>query len=220
MHPVQSLIRDQRTIISFGAGIAIAYVFVGVMPDLHDARRAFAASTSEPLRYEGMAIYFLALFGFLVFYGLDHLRKRLRKLGDADSAAKSFKLNVGGFAIYVWLMAYQLVHNLKETPTSVALYAAAMTFHFWGVDHALHEEHGALYDRAGRLVLAGMCVAGWGAGLLFALPRGILALSVAFISGAIILNSTIMELPSEKDGRFLPLMTGGLLYGLMLLPLG
>jgi len=29
-----------------------------------------------------------------------------------------------------------------------------------------------------------------------------------------------MELPPEKDGRFLPFLVGGLLYGLILLPLG
>jgi hypothetical protein len=42
---------------------------------------------------------------------------------------------------------------------------------------------------------------------------------VAFISGAIIMNNAIMELPSEKDGRFLPFMLGGLVYGLILVPL-
>jgi hypothetical protein len=65
-----------------------------------------------------------------------------------------------------------------------------------------------------------MCVAGWAAAQFFALPRDLLALSVAFISGAIIMNSLIMELPSEKDGRFVPFMTGGIAYGIILLPLG
>jgi hypothetical protein len=65
-----------------------------------------------------------------------------------------------------------------------------------------------------------MALLGWGMGLLFALPGHILALLVAFISGAIIVNALIMELPAEKDGRFLPFMAGGLVYGLILLPLG
>ena len=43
---------------------------------------------------------------------------------------------------------------------------------------------------------------------------------MAFISGAVIMNSALMELPSEKDGRFLPFVLGGVLYGLLLLPLG
>ena len=71
----------------------------------------------------------------------------------------------------------------------------------------------AAYERTGRFTLAGMSVLGWGVGLLFALPRYGLALLVAFISGAIIMNSTIMELPSEKDGRFLAFMAGLLGHG-------
>jgi hypothetical protein len=43
---------------------------------------------------------------------------------------------------------------------------------------------------------------------------------VAFVSGAVIVNSAIMELPSDKDGRFVPFMLGGVIYGLILLPLG
>jgi hypothetical protein len=69
-------------------------------------------------------------------------------------------------------------------------------------------------------VLAGAVLAGWGMGLLFSMRYDVLALLVAFLSGAIIMNNTIMELPSEKDGRFLPFMTGGIAYGLILLPLG
>ncbi len=219
VRPVRALVRDRRSIISFGAGVSAAYVFVHVMPELHGARSAFVESVSAPLRYEGMAIYFIALVGFLVFYGLDHLRARLREPAAEGQAGAAFKLHVGGFAAYVWLAAYLLVHNLDEAPVSTALYAFALAVHFLGVDHALREEHGAAYERSGRLVLAAMSVFGWAAGLLFALPHYVLALLVAFISGAIIMNSTIMELPSEKDGRFVPFLAGGILYGLILLPL-
>jgi hypothetical protein len=220
VHPFRALIRDRRSIISFGAGMSAAYVFVHVMPELHAARQAFAESVSVTLRYEGMAIYFLALVGFLVFYGLDHLRAHLRETVEAEQAGTSFKLHIGGFAAYVWLMAYLLVHNLEETPVSITLYTAAIIFHFLALDHELRNEHGAAYQRTGRFILAGMVMLGWGVGLLFALPNHVLALLVSFISGAIIMNSLIMELPSEKDGRFFPFMTGGLVYGLILMPLG
>jgi hypothetical protein len=61
---------------------------------------------------------------------------------------------------------------------------------------------------------------GWTAGMLFALPQYVIAPSVAFVAGAIIMNSMIVELPAEQGGRFLPFMMGALLYGLILLPLG
>ena len=167
-----------------------------------------------------MAIYFVALVGFLVFYGLDHLRARLRESARRSKAARRSDFTSAGFAAYVVLMAYLLVHDLAGTPTSTALYAFAIAVHFIGVDHALREEHGAAYERVGRFLLAGMAILGWGAGLLIDLPRYVLALCVAFVSGAIIMNSTIMELPSEKDGRFPPSWPAAMIYGLILVALG
>ena len=221
VHPFRSLIRDRRSILSFGAGMSAAYVFVHVMPELHGARRAFVESVSMTLRYEGMAIYFVALLGFLLFYGLEHQRDRLRGSGaDGTALGPAFKLDISGFSAYVWLMAYLLVNHFGSSLVSIQLYAIALAFHFLSLDHSLRHEHGDTYERIGRYVLAGMALLGWGMGLLFALPGHILALLVAFISGAIIMNSLIMELPSGKDGRFLPFIAGGLVYGLILLPLG
>lgn len=218
VHPLRSLI-DRRSLLSFGAGMSAAYVFVHLMPEMQAVRHSFVASVGVPLRFEGMLIYYLSLVGFLVFYGLDHLRAHLRKTSEGGPAGLDYRLHIGGFAAYVWLMAYLLVHNLEETPVSSLLFAVAITFHFLSVDHALRHEHGAAYERGGRFVLAGMSLLGWGSGLLFALPPYVLALMLAFISGAIIMNGLIMELPSEKDGRFLPFLVGGILYGLILLPL-
>jgi hypothetical protein len=220
VHPFRGLIRDRRTIISFCGGMAAAYVFVHVMPELHTVRSAVVESANVALRYEGMAIYFLSLVGFLVFYGLDHLSARLREPEVEGGIGPSFKVRIGGFAAYVWLMSYLLVHNLEDTGGATGLYALAIAVHFLALDHSLREEHGAAYERIGRFVLAGMCVAGWGVGLLVELPRIGIALLLAMLSGAVIMNSLIMELPSDKDGRFLPFMWGGILYGMVLWPMG
>jgi len=220
VHPLRGLAFDRRSMISFGAGMAAAYVFVHVMPEIHGARIAFVESVSVHLRYEGMLVYFLALVGFLVFYGVDHLRATAQESPEAEQEGRAFRLHVGGFAAYVWLIGYLLVRNLEQTHVSIALYAVAIAVHFLAVDHDLRHEHGAAYERQGRYVLAAMAIFGWVVGVLVALPHQVLALLVAFLSGAIIMNSLIMELPSGKDGRFLPFVTGGILYGLVLLPLG
>ena len=220
IHPVRALITDRRSIISFAAGMSAAYVFVHLMPELHGARSAFTESVGMQLPYEGVAIYFLALIGFLSFYGLEHLRNRLHSATESEQEHLGYRLHISGFASYVWLMGYLLVHNLEHSHVAIGFYAIAVLFHFLTVDHTLREEHGAMYQRNGRFMLAGAALLGWGAALLFALPHHVLALLVAFISGAIIMNSVIMELPSEKNGRFLPFMMGGILYGLILVPLG
>ena len=214
------VVPDPRSVVSFGAGMSAAYVFVHVMPELHGVRLAFAESASVSLRYEGMAIYFVALVGFLAFYALDHIRARLQEGAVEGEGGRAFALHIGGFAAYAWVMGYLLVNNLEETSASTVTYAVAIAFHFLAVTHSLREEHQFAFDQRGRYVLAGASLFGWVVGLMVHLPNSVVALLMAFISGAIIMNSTIMELPSEKDGRFLPFFAGGILYGLILLPLG
>ena len=100
----------------------------------------------------------------------------------------------------------------------LALFTAAMAVHFLTVDHSLREEHEVAYDKVGRFLLAAMALLGWALGQLIALPQSVVAMLLAFLSGAVILNSSLMELPSDKDGRFVPFMLGGLLYALILVP--
>jgi len=225
MHPVRRLIHDRRSLVSLGAGMSAAYVFVHVMPELHGARTVVAESVREA-RFEGMGTYFLALVGFLVFYGLQHLGRLAREPHEATEAgpaheggSAAYRLHLGGFAVYVCLMGYLLVHGFEETSVSTLLFAVAIAFHFLSVDNSLRGEYGAAYERRGRYLLAAMAPVGWVLGLAVSLSPFALALMVAFISGAVIVNSAVMELADEKDGRLLPFLIGGLLYGLILLPL-
>jgi hypothetical protein len=218
-HPLRWFTRDRRSLVSFAGGMSAAYVFVRLMPEMHAARTVFAESVALPLPHEGKAIYFLALIGFLGFYGLDRLHAHLAHGPASHPPERGFAIHLGGFAAYVALMSYLLVHSLEGTATEVWPYAAAIGAHFLALEHALHEEHADAWLRVGRWVLAAMCLLGWGLGWLFALPHHVLALLIAFVSGAVIMTSVVMELPSEKDGRFLPFLAGGVLYGLVLLPL-
>jgi len=221
IHPLRPFVRDHRTLVSFSAGATAAYVFVHLLPEMHGARRMLAESATVTLRYEGMAIYFLALVGFLVFYGLNHLRTQPEAGGKQTTRdVTAWRIQIWGFAAYVALMSYLLVHSMEGGITQIVLYAIAVALHLLGIDHSLRERHGEIYDRVGRYLLAAGCVLGWGVSLVLVLSASVLALLVAFISGSIIMNSLITELPTREDGRFLPFLAGGLIYGLILLPLG
>ena len=219
IHPLRAVVRDRRSIVSFCAGMSMAYVFVRLMPELHGAREAFAQAATIELRHGGMAIYLVARIGFLAFHGLHYLRARRERSGRQGDEARAFKVRMAGFAAYVGLMSYLLVRGLEESTTATALYALAFACHFLALDHSLREEHSHAYQTRGRWWLAGMCLLGWAVGTLLPLPVHVLALLVAFVSGAVIVNNAVMELPSDKDGRFVPFMAGGLLYALLLLPL-
>jgi hypothetical protein len=219
VYPLRSLVRDRRSLISFSSGIATAYVFVHVMPELASMRREFAESASMPLRYGGIAIYLVAMIGFLLYYGLDRLHRHLQEGENEADRVLAFQLHLGGFAAYVFLMGYLLVNNLRDTATATLLFALAISVHFLGIDHSLREQHSMKYERFGRYLLAAMALAGYTVGHLLEFGALVLALAVAFVSGAIIMNSMIAELPPEKDGRFMPFMAGGMLYGLVLVPM-
>jgi len=211
---------SHRHITSVGAGMSIAYVFMHMMPELHEVRVAFAESVSWPLAHEGMVTYLLALIGFLTFFALRQLHPDRHEAAANNQAGPAFWLSVAGFGAYTLVMGYLLTDSHGETEVSIALYAIALTFHFLAVDRALHHEFGHTYDRIGRPLLALLPIIGWAAGTMYAVPQQIIALLVAFLSGAIIMNATILELQSESEGHFLPMMAGGVIYGLILLPLG
>lgn len=218
-HPLRRLTSDRRSLVSFAAGMSAAYVFVRLMPEMHAARAAFTESVALPLPHEGKAIYFLGLLGFLAFYGLERLRAHVSSRPGTNPQARAFHLQLGGFSAYVALMSYLLVRNLEGSTSATGLYALAIGAHFLTLEHALREEHEAAWHRLGRWLLAAMCLLGWSVGLLITLPQHVLALLIAFVSGAVIMTSAVMELPTEKDGRFLPFLAGGLIYGLLLIPL-
>jgi hypothetical protein len=217
LHPFRSLMPDRRNLISFAAGSSSAYVFVYLMPELSEIKHRFTESANFTLYFEGMAIYYAALIGFMVLYGFEHLRNSLRISDNRGAKEREFGVHLAGYGAYVWLVSYLLTHQLEETTGSVALYCFAMCLHFLTMDHALNEEHGSRYQDKGRFALAGASLLGWVTGLLVALPVAALALLTAFISGAIIMNSSLSELPSEKDGRIMPFIAGGIFYGLILL---
>lgn len=220
LHPLGAVTRDQRKRVSFCAGMAAAYVFVHVMPELEDVRVVFVESASIQTRLEGSVIYAAALIGFMTFYGLEHLRKQVRDSNAEQREQAAFRLHVGGFSAYATLVGYLLARDFEEGRAQLLLFTTAMAVHFLAVDHALSEEHAEAYVRRGRYWLAAMVPIGWAVGQLLALPLAVVALLVAFLSGAVIVNSSLMELPSDKDGHFMSFLAGGLLYALILLPLG
>jgi hypothetical protein len=217
-HPAR-LIMSERSGLSLSAGIAMAYVFIRVMPELSEERETFVHTTTLPTRFEGMAIYGLALLGFLAFYSIEYLNRRDRVAAAAGKATPDHDIKVIAFAVYACLVCYLLLSQLAKSPIGLILYAVAMAVHFLITAHALTEHSGGRYQRLGRFVLAASCLVGWGLSLVTTLPRDVLAMILAFLSGAIIVDSAIAQPPPNEKGGLAPFLAGALLYSLVLIPL-
>ena len=128
-----------------------------------------------------------------------------------------FWLHIGGFAAYAAVVSYLMVRGIGLARASIALYAMAMGLHFLSVDHALLREHAVRYLRPGRYILAAAVLAGWACGLLVEIPSRGVCILMGLVSGGVIMNSMINELPHEKEGKFWPFVLGAALYAAIVL---
>ena len=212
-----------RRLLSFGAGVSVAYVFVHLLPDLETARVVFVQSTSHiSLPFRDLSVNLAAMIGFLVFYSLENMVVWSKKTagqreGAATAGGPVFWLHIGGVAVSVWLISYLRIRNIDEGTVSLALYTAAMGLHFLAMDYALSREHGKLYERVGRKVLAAASILGWLIGTVAELPQPGVVVLFGFVAGAVMMNSMIMELPREKEGRLGSFLLGGLIYTALIL---
>ena len=213
----------RRRWLSVAAGIATAYVFIDLLPEMVKAQEAFTKATvGSGLPFPEQRVYTSALVGFILLYGLEHLvstsreRRREERVmeGKGDMV---YWLHIGGFAIYGGLVSYLMVDEGKRGLHFLVLYLVAMFLHFLGADHSLRREHGALYDRSGKWVLAGAVLAGWIVGSLSFIPETVLSTLQGFVGGGVVINSMIMELPKENNGRFWPFCAGAVGYALIVL---
>jgi hypothetical protein len=216
----------RRAGVSASAGAAVAYVFVHLLPDMEEAGRTFVEATAgQAWRASWLAeshVYLAALAGFVVFYGLEHLvawSRRTAQSGESGGERESpvFLLHIGGFAVYGQMVSYLMVRGTGLAQASIALYAVAMGLHFLSVDHSLLREHAARYLRPGRYILATAVLAGWACGALLEIPRPIVCTLMGLVSGGVIMNSMIMELPAEKEGKVWPFVLGAALYAVIML---
>jgi hypothetical protein len=214
---------DRRRWLSIGAGIATAYVFVQLLPEMFEAQKTFSEATAgSGLPFPEQRVYTSALAGFILLYGLEHLVSRTREQRREERVMEGtgdlvYWLHIGGFALYGGLVSYLMVDQGRRGLVFMALYFVAMFLHFLGTDHSLRREHGALYDRSGKWILAGVVLAGWVVGSLSFIPKAVLSTLQGLVGGGVVINSMITELPKENEGRFWPFCAGAVGYALIVL---
>ena len=213
--------RSRRGWFSAAGGIAIAYVFVDLLPEMGRMQEIFSAASSRlSLPFPEYRVYVSALAGFVTFYALENMvafsRPGRQEKGEGNYSA-AFWFHIVGFSLYSALMGYLLYVEEEQKAVPLLLYSLAMFLHFWIVDHSLRREHGILYDRSGRWLLALGVGAGCAIGMLGFLMELLVPTLMGFIGGGVIINSIKEELPEKGEGRPLPFILGAFGYTLLLL---
>ena len=209
----------ERATGSFAGGIAVAYVFLHLLPELAAGNEAVGELLNDVVPITpllDLGIFVVALAGFTAFYGLERLAQR-SGANHGEPRAGLFRLHVGSFLVYNGLITYTMPLRLRTGVVFGLLFAVAMALHFVLTDRGLEEHYPNRFDKRGRYVLAGGLVAGWVLAWLFA-PASTIVVSVltALLSGSILLNVFKEELPSDRRSSFGWFLIGLVLYAALL----
>ncbi len=203
--------------LSFAGGVAVAYVFLHIMPEIGAHGTTFEAATGLPAMLAESLVYTLAMGGLVLFYGLERALKVSR---DGRMAAEGrdrpepgvFWLHIGASSLLIFVISYLLTHREDATTLGLLTYFIAMILHFVTADFGARADHPELYDNEGRWALVAATLGGWITGTAVELPELAIGCLFAFVGGGIVLVVLKEELPEQRQSRFVPFLLGAVVY--------
>ena len=202
---------------SFAGGLAVAYVFLHLLPEIAEGNEAIGEALSDvlhPTPLLDLGIFAVALTGFTAFYGLERLAQQHRQ---REPSAGVYQLHLGAFSLYNALITYTMALRLRTGLVFALLFTVAMGLHFVLTDRGLEEHYPRRFARRGRFVLAGALLGGWALSALSAPSSTLLvALLTALLGGAVLLNVFKEEIPSGRRSSFPWFLAGLVLYAALL----
>ena len=209
--------------LSMAGGASVAYVFIHLLPELHEWQEIFA-ETDTGFAFISHHIYLVAVLGLAVFYGLERAAKlseestrEANAVEEQKHSAQVFWLHISSFAVYNAFIGYLLIHRDVESIQGLILFSVAMGLHFLVNDYGLLDHYEKRYLKKGRWIVTGAIILGWVIGALTEISEMGLSLIFAFIAGGVILNVLKEELPEERKSNFWAFLSGVAGYTALLL---
>lgn len=209
---------------SFAGGLAVAYVFLHLLPDVAEGNEAVGEALGQvfrPTPLSDLGIFLVALAGFTAFYGLERLADRTgastpvraAENRPAEAPAGVYRLHLASFMVYNALITYTMVLRLRTGVAFALLFTVAMGLHFVLTDRGLEERYPRQFSIRGRLTLAAALLAGWVLSAVFAPSSAlVVALLTALLAGSILLNVFKEEIPSGRRSSFSWFVIGLVVY--------
>lgn len=206
-------INTRARFLSLGGGVAIAYVFVDLLPKLAKGDLIVRMALAGIFPYFERHVYVIALTGFLLFFIVDRSSTFLRGRGP-------YLLALSSYTLFNFLVGYAVVNKDNPEVQPLALFTFAIGLHYFTNDYSLTEAHGDEYQRYGRWLLVAGLFCGWFVGLFVKLSPAAIALVSAFIGGGVIMNVTRHELPKDNPNSLSAFLISAFAYTSILLMIG
>lgn len=208
-----------RAVGSFAGGLAVAYVFLHLLPEIAEGNVSVGEALSDPVAPSpllDLALFGVALIGFTTMYALEDVGRRQGSStrtpgrGGGRSSALAYGAHLASFAFYNGLITYTLPLRFRTGVLFAVLFTVAMALHFVLTDRGLAEHYPDRFGRGGRVVLSAALLGGVALAAVAA-PTQTLVVSVltALLGGAILFNVFKEELPATGRSS-MPWFTAGL----------
>ena len=204
-----------KRITSFAGGVAVGYVFLHMLPEIvesHDKIHALLAQSVYMSQFRDLAVFVIALMGFEIFYILD----RLTFEKSISNAQDSFKLSLGFYFVYNFLITYTLVLRIEAGIFYAILFTLAMSLHFILSDKHFKRYYPQLFTASSRLFLILGLVSGTLVAILLPKNVYIAAMLTAFLSGAILYNAFSEEINLSRQTSMTFFFLGTAIMALLL----
>ncbi|KTD61154.1 hypothetical protein [Legionella spiritensis] len=187
-----------RSFVSFAGGTAVAYVFLHMLPDLVEYNEPigrFLIKSEWLTPFAELMIYVAALFGFLIYYGLEI------KAENAKAAATrnrlTYALHLAMFCLYNFLITYTMSLRVQTSINAAILFTFSMALHFVLTDRKFSRLFAGQFNHLGRFILILFLLIGWLCSVFFEPVNVVVAaFMLAFLAGSVLLNVFREELPS------------------------
>jgi hypothetical protein len=194
----------EQKLLSLSGGVAIAYVFIYILPTLHKKQEEFGGSLALDTE-----LYFLGLLGLLVYFSVYSFAQT--KAATHLTELTVYMVQASFFMVYSFIISYVVFSTDVKRVESV-FYGLAISLHFIGWSYHLGKKHPRLHKTRGRYMLAGATFLGSILGV-FGPSSGLLIESmIAFSSGAMLFNVISKELPFEKHAHLPTFLISSLVY--------
>jgi hypothetical protein len=214
-------------------GSSAAFVFIVLLPKLSAAHAALQQDAGTGmLAYLTSHSFVLGLIGLLLFWSLHRVVVVLvRRMVDSPERPQQnrFSRSQGplwqpllyaqamAFACYAMLVGYLVAESPSRDYPTLGLFSLAMALHVLAMSLALSHELGEAFIRFERWLLAGAALTGWVLAQLTEVPYSILALWSSLFAGMLIFFVVKSEIPSPREGHFIPLLVGATGYSALAL---
>lgn len=203
-------IASQGKFLSFGGGIAIAYVFIDLLPKLGKSNAQVEKTLLDVVPFVEKHVFIMALTGFLLFYIIERTPSIAEKQWTVW-------LPILSFVLFNFFVGYAVVDKDNPEIKPLFLFTFAFALHYFTNDYSLSTNYASAYENVGRWLLVAALFIGGVIGVIFELSPTAVALLNAFIGGGVIMNVTRHELSEARPNDIRTFLSAALFYTVILL---